>query len=45
MKKVSQKEMQKQAIKSIRKRELGKYRLVYKKDTRTIIAEPRDIED
>ncbi len=38
--KISQEEMQEQALESIRKKELGKYRLVYKKDTRTIIAEP-----
>ena len=39
--KVSQQEMEKQAIDSIVKKELGKYRLVYKKNTRTIVAEPR----
>lgn len=38
---LSQHEMIKQAQESITKKECGKYRLVYKKDTRTIVAEPR----
>jgi len=42
--KVSQKEMQKQAQESIAKKEQGRYRLVYKKDKRTIVAEPRGYE-
>ena len=37
---VSQEEMIRQAMESIAKREVGKYRLVYKKDKRTIVAEP-----
>ncbi len=40
-KKISQKEMIKQAMESIAKKEKGKYQLVYKKDTRTIVAELR----
>jgi len=42
--KISQKEMQKQAQESIARGEKGKYHLVYKKDKRTIIAEPRGWE-
>lgn len=39
--KISQQGMVEQAKESIKKKERGKYKLVYKKDTKTIIAEPR----
>lgn len=42
--KISQQEMVRQAKESIAKKERGKYRLVYKKDRRTIVAEPRGWE-
>jgi len=42
--KISQEEMIKEAQKSVAKNEKGKYRLVYKKDRRTIVAEPRGWE-
>ncbi|MBA7625006.1 hypothetical protein ES703_32427 [subsurface metagenome] len=42
--KISQQEMIRQAQESIAKKEPGKYQLVYKKDRRTIVAEPREWE-
>lgn len=42
--KITQEEMIRQAEESIRKKEHGKYQLVYKKDKRTIVAEPRGWE-
>lgn len=41
---ISQQEMIRQAQESIAKKESGKYRLTYKKNTRTIVAEPREWE-
>ena len=41
--KISQKEMIKQAMESIKRKKEGKYQLVYKKSTRTIVAELRKI--
>ena len=38
---ISQQEMIRQAKESIAKKERGRYQLVYKKDRRTIVAEPR----
>lgn len=42
--KITQETMNRQATESIRKKEHGKYQLVYKKATRTIVAEPRGWE-
>lgn len=39
--KIPQQEMIRQAKESIAKKEHGKYKLVYKKNTKTIVAEPR----
>ncbi len=40
--KMTQEKMIKKAMKSIKKNKHGKYRLVYKKDTRTIVAERQE---
>ena len=40
--KLTQKEMQKDAIKSIRERKRGRHKLTYDKETKTIIAVPSD---
>lgn len=42
--KISQPEMIRQAQESIAKKESGKYRLIYKKNIRTIVAEPKEWE-